>query len=185
MKSSKSAQLIITKDSLNKRDINTIVIKPAVDTRSSSGMISSRIGIECKADYIIDEDKADANLAQQIFNEAVRLNAPIFIDEVQFINTLFLETLIHRIQRYNGYADNIELYMYGLLKNYKGKLFEASKFLVENVDNLIEIETFCDMKNCNNKATYSFLNSKADSIINIGDSTYNIYCPKHFYQLSR
>jgi len=52
MGAAKTSQLLITNFNYLEKDMNSILITPAIDDRHQKGIIKSRIGIEAKADIL-------------------------------------------------------------------------------------------------------------------------------------
>ena len=70
----------------------------------------------------------------------------VFIDECQFFTIAMVEMLAFEVVD----KMNINVIAYGLLSDYKGKLFEGSQRLVECAYSTREIKNQCS--HCNNKA---------------------------------
>lgn len=184
MKSSKTANLLMSYHNYLEKGIDPILVKPETDNRSGHTMIKSRVGVKEKADYVVVNGKHNNETASYIFETARYNNSPIILDEVQFFSPLFIKTLCELAHSYNGDSKDISIMAYGLLTNFMGKLFKGSKVWLENADNIREIKTVCAY--CNHKAVYNalFKNNKlvtdADSDIVIGDSQYKSLCPYHY-----
>ena len=184
MKSSKTANMLMTAHNYLEKGVQPILIKPEVDSRSGNGTIESRIGIKEKADYIVVNDKHGKERAGYIFETAISNNEPILLDECQFFEESFIKTLCELAHSYNNDSEDISIMAYGLLTNFMGKLFDGSKVWLENADNIREIKTVCAF--CNHKAVYNalFKDNKLvvenDSDIVIGDDEYRSLCPYHY-----
>lgn len=187
MKASKSAQLILKASTYQAQGIEPIIIKPATDTRDSLGKVESRIGIKIPVTYTVKSD--DVNKIIHITIIARQQNRPIFVDEAQFFSPEVIERLVSVVNdSYKGEKhSNVNVYLFGLLKNYHNKLFEGSKTIVESVDKLVEIKTKCEMDNCGRKATCNYLTetNTSDGDIVIGDSQYKVFCQRHFAEMQR
>lgn len=131
MNSGKSSHLLQTEFNFTNIGKKTLLLKPLIDTRQSN--ISSRVGISKKSKNF----KKDENLYKRIKNMKNKPNS-IFIDECQFATNKTILSLRKVVDKLG-----IEVYVYGLKTNFKGKLFEGSKKLFEISDKLIEISTLC------------------------------------------
>lgn len=154
MGSSKSADLIMTNYNLSTTGINTLVIKPERDTRSNGAKVTSRIGLEVKAegvpnfftvDYIINREKVPQVL---------------FIDEIQFFDVQTIDNLVILADKYN-----IQIFCYGLMRDFKEKLFSASQRLVEVGAKLVEVKSTCQHTGCMNSATHTLAKFDDGTII--------------------
>lgn len=183
MSSSKTASLLMSAYNYKKKGTKYLIIKPSIDNRSGEDVVSSRIGLSAKADYVIRHDEPYED-AGGIVNQIEKTKAEvILIDECQFLD----KDLVKYLCKYTT-DNNIVLMAYGLLKNFQGKLFEGSQAWVENADAMREIKTVCER--CNRKATFNirFVDNKptfdGDEII-IGDEDYHVFCSKHQVELEK
>ena len=184
MKSSKTANMLMTAHNYFEKGIRPILIKPKTDSRSGHNMIESRVGIKEKADYIVVNDDHGKERAGYIFETAMSNNQPILLDECQFFDESFIKTLCELAHSYNNDSKDVSIMAYGLLTDFMGKLFAGSKAWLENADNIREVKTVCAF--CNHKAVYNalFKNGKlvtdGDSDVVIGDDEYKSLCPYHY-----
>lgn len=184
MKSSKTANMLMTAHNYLEKDIQPILVKPETDSRSGYDTIESRVGIKEKADYIVVSDNHGKERAGYIFETARHNDQPILLDECQFFDESFIKTLCELAHLYNNDSKDISIMAYGLLTNFMGKLFDGSKVWLENADNIREIKTVCAF--CNHKAVYNALFNgnklvtDGDSDIVIGDDEYRSLCPYHY-----
>lgn len=182
MKASKSAQLILKASTYRVQGIEPIIIKPSIDTRDDLDKIQSRIGIKMPVTYNVKPDAISSII--HIISIARHENRPIFVDEAQFFSSEAIETLISVVN--DSYEEdntsNVNVYLFGLLKNYHNKLFNGSKTIVERVDKLVEIKTKCEVADCGRKATCNYLENTndTDGDILIGDSQYKVFCQRHY-----
>lgn len=177
MNSSKSAQLLMAGHNYESSGKDVIYIKPALDTRSER--ITSRIGAEHEADYIISDDCFDrANSLCDIVLDSLTVSA-IFIDEAQFLPPSFIRELLSRLE-----DTNVSILFYGLLKDFRGHIFDASQALLEEVDDIREIKTVCHY--CDDKATFNLRTVDGQPVytgeqLKIGDTDYLSVCRRHYY----
>lgn len=188
MKSSKTANMLMTAHNYSEKGIKPILIKPEIDSRSGHNMIKSRIGIKEKADYVISDDHGKEK-ATDVFKTAISNDQPILLDECQFFDESFIKTLCGLAHSYNNDSEDISIMAYGLLTDYMGKLFTGSKVWLENVDSVREVKTLCAY--CNHKAVYNALFNDGklvidgDSDIVIGDDAYKSLCPYHYLKFKK
>ena len=172
MNSSKTAQILMRAHNYQQANINIILAKPKVDTRTNT--MWSRIGIE--APCITTEELF------QYEDASLKKNKIIIIDEAQFLTEKQVNKLVY-------YADtlNIIVMCYGLKTDYTGKLFEGSKRLIEVANELHKIETTCW---CGEEAEFNALicndkiktKSNNNNNIEIGDEQYVPLCRKHYFE---
>lgn len=147
--------------------------KPMVLCKGSrvSGKVTSRIGVECDAH---DMDELDSDNEYNI----------ILVDECQFLD----ENEIDKILSY-AYKIDIDVVFFGLMKDFRGKLFEGTKYIIENADSLEESTSLCDCCS-NHKARYNLrlINNEivtSGDIISIdnGEVTYKSVCAKCYRKM--
>lgn len=130
----KSNEILSTHENFIKTNKRVILAKSSLDSRSS-GTVKSRSGWEksCFTIYSL-EDMVE-----------LKKNQIILIDESQFLPLPVILEL-------RNMADNGNYYIicYGLKNNFMGKLFEASKLLIERADKLVEMNGIC---HCGKKST--------------------------------
>jgi thymidine kinase len=115
----------------------------------------------------------------------------IFIDEAQFLNKKHVLQLGNVVDLLN-----IPVLCYGLRTDFKGELFEGSKYLLGLADKLIELKTVCV---CGKKATMNLRKKESGDLNEVlipitegdqidigGNDKYVSLCRKCFYsKLSR
>lgn len=185
MNSSKTANLLMAVHNYQTKGVKTYLIAPKTDNRAGVGTIKARIGLQAKADFIID--KFDNSL-KDFINRAYQQDAVLFMDECQFVNYDTVKQLInwcHKLDQQSGKRENFNLLAYGLLTDFNNHLFSGTRAWLEEADSLHEIKTVC--KYCNRKATCNYLDQtvaeQADSNIVVGDKAYQSVCSYHYYQL--
>lgn len=185
MNSSKTANLLMAVHNYQTKGVKTYLITPKTDNRAGVGTIKARIGLQAKADFIID--KFDNSL-KDFINQAYQQDAVLFMDECQFVNYDTVKQLInwcHELDQQSGKRENFNLLAYGLLTDFNNHLFSGTRAWLEEADSLHEIKTVC--KYCNRKATCNYLDQtvakQADSNIVVGDKAYQSVCSYHYYRL--
>lgn len=167
MNSSKTANALMQKYSLEQRNINVLLLKPLIDTRTKGNIVKSRIGLMSEAITFCKED----NLLDKLKSYEYKA---IIVDECQFATAEQIEQL-----KQLTIKCNCNVYCYGLKTDFSSHLFEGSKRLLELADKLVELETYCD---CGNVATINarFLDGKlvteGDQIVIGGDDLYKAMC---------
>lgn len=172
MGSSKSAQALMCKFNYEQKGMKVLLVKPTVDTRGDSGekpKVRSRIGLVCECEVISpSESFSDLYERYKSSNEC----DCIIVDEAQFCTEKQIEEL-------KTLTQFVPVLCYGLLTDFKCKLFEGSKRLVELADSLQEIKSVC---RCGRKSTVNarFVNGKCVNdgpvVLIGGDESYENMC---------
>lgn len=181
MSASKSAQLLFTAHNFEEKGQTPILIKPNLDTRSGKGNIESRAGLSHVAEDASTSlsYKDTTSLLNRLY-DAYNKPDVILVDECQFFEEDFIKATVDFARLYH-----IDVIAYGLLKTFKNDLFDGSKVWLELVDDIREIKTVCQYKNCKRKATCNgrLVNGKVstdgDTIV-IGDEEYISLCADHY-----
>lgn len=128
MNSSKSANLLMTSHTMRKQGKHVILMKPSADIRGGADMITSRVGLESVVDIVLLPDNSPIDNS---FPSGVDI---VLIDEAQFLS-------VENVERIRTLASTlrIPIICYGLLTDYRSKLFPGSQRLVELADSLKEI----------------------------------------------
>jgi thymidine kinase len=143
MGSSKTAQALMTRFNYIQKGFDVLLIKPVIDTRdiiNGEIVVKSRIGIyaNCKVfDQNVDLYKFVKDSGYLDDKKVV------IVDEAQFCTT-------EQIDQLHEVSTIIPVLCYGLLTNFKTKLFEGSKRLIEVAESISEIKSVCE---CGKKAT--------------------------------
>ncbi len=139
MSSSKTAAALMCKFNYEQNGFSVLLLQPACDTRDEENgeyVVKSRIGISSKSTRFSDKQ----NLTKMINAKKPDV---IIVDECQFLSNKQVEEL-------KIISENKDVLCYGLLTNFRSKLFDGSKRLVELADSLQELKTVC---RCGRKAT--------------------------------
>ena len=149
MNSSKTANLLMMAHTLRSQGKKVILIKPSADSRNGKFTIKSRVGLEAKADlnlhpnnYPLEHVNSETLCKGSISCTAISIQALvlvstaeiILVDEAQFLSPQNVEML-----RTLASCDKKPVLCYGLLTDYRSRLFPGSKRLVELADQLKEI----------------------------------------------
>lgn len=143
MNAGKSAILLQASHNYKERGMRTLLLTPALDTRSGrAGRISSRIGLQADAHTF----EGGADLEALIAGEHSKAEiACVFVDEAQFLT----EDQVWQLARM---ADDhgVPVMCFGLRTDFRGALFPGSAALLAIADSLRELRTICW---CGRKAT--------------------------------
>lgn len=151
MGSAKTALLLTQAYNFEERGLRYICLKPAIDTRETSNVIRSRIGIERECRWIMP-DTDIYTLAQELFEEEMTVIDWLLVDEAQFLSAEQVDQLARIV---DDYGSNV--ICYGLRTDFKSHLFEGSRRLFELADSIDEIKSTC---NCGRK---TIINARIDS----------------------
>ena len=131
MDSAKSMNLLAVAHNYRKQGKRVLLVKPRLDNRFGADLISSRSGLEAKADLLIDEDTV---LDPREFAE---LDC-VLVDEAQFLPPQVIEDL-RRITVDPG----VPVICYGLRTDFRTKLFPGAQRLMELADRIEEVKVTC------------------------------------------
>lgn len=169
MNASKSAQLLMKAYNLERQGKKILVFKPEIDTRDGEYVISRALTSKRKA-IVIPKD------AKGAIKKEVSKHRPnvIFVDELQFFTTEQIEELADISLNYD-----VDIYAYGLMIAYNGKMFEATKRAIECGFRLVVIDMQCE--NCRNDASHHLLYVNGELIVDgdgifVGDQEYKSVC---------
>jgi thymidine kinase len=161
MNAGKSTALIQVAHNYEERGMRVAILTSNMDNRYGVGNVSSRLGVQRKADVF----KSDTNVyggllslkagqpfdSTQLTADAILDAAPltplacVLIDEAQFLTTEQVEDL-HRFTHVEG----LPVVCYGIRSDFQGKAFPGSAALLTLADTIEEIKTIC---RCGRKAT--------------------------------
>ena len=141
MNSGKTIDLIRTAYNYEENGYKVLVMKPAIDTKGGSKIVT-RIGLEREVDFLI---KNEDNLVTLLQDKLTNVKA-IFVDEAQFLKKEQIDQLFIVSKKYN-----VDVICYGLRNNFQMNAFEGSLRLLEIAEELEELKTMC---HCGNIARY-------------------------------
>ncbi len=180
MNAGKSTSLLQSNHNYLENRMETILFIPKADAEKNDGYIESRIGLKAKAIIANSEFDFYKHVKE---NQTKNLHC-ILIDEVQFLN----KDQVIQIGKITDTL-NIPAMCYGIRTDFKGELFEGSKYLLALADNLVELKTVCSM--CSRKAIMVVrLNEDGKVLVEGqkiqigGNETYQVVCRKHFRTLT-
>ena len=174
MNAGKSTLLLQASYNYRERGMQTLLLTAALDDRSGSGRIASRIGISDDALTFT----ADTDLFALVEVQAENC-ACVFIDEAQFLSK-------DQVWQLARVADdlNIPVMCYGLRLDFRGELFPGSAALLALADDMREVRTIC---HCGKKATMVVRLDESGKVLTEGaqvqvggNETYHSLCRRHW-----
>lgn len=175
MNSGKSIEILKVAHNYESQGKNILLMTPAADTRSGTGIVSSRIGLERPAVAI---QKAD-NLFDIVKHHQTNL-AAVLIDEAQFLFPDQVDQLAQVVDELH-----IPAMAFGLKQDAFNQLFPGSKRLIEMADKLEEMKTICAF--CGKKAITQLRivdgepQREGQQVFIGGDEAYIPTCRHHWY----
>lgn len=146
MKSAKSAQLIMKGYLLDQQGKRVLTFKPETDTRDGAFVSSRALPIKREA-IVIPRDSDGMEFSNETWIQEPDV---ILVDEIQFFTEEQVEKLAEVSITYN-----VDIYAYGLLMSYNGRMFDSIRKALECGFRMITLDMPCD--NCNNDATHHLL----------------------------
>ncbi|WP_058234182.1 thymidine kinase [Devriesea agamarum] len=147
MNSGKSDTLIKAAFNYAERGLDTLTIKPAIDTKGE-GFIVARGGARRKVDVLAGPD---ANLRTVIHDRVRELGIDqlscVLVDESQFLSPHQIDDLLEVAK-----VDGISVICYGLRTDFQTQLFPGSRRLFEVADNFEKLPTMC---RCGSQAEFN------------------------------
>ena len=173
MNAGKSTALLQAAHNYEERGMRVLLFTAALDERSGTGIIASRLGLRRSA----------ATFGPGTVFERLGLPADarcVLIDEAQFLQPAQVRQL-HRM----AHQDGMPVLCYGLRGDFQGEGFPGSIALLTLADELEEMKTICA---CARKAS---MNMRLDAqgrriregeqVVIGGDERYRAVCPSCFY----
>ncbi len=174
MNCGKTTALLQVAHNYEEKGMNILLIKPKVDKKGENKIVS-RLGIDRKVDVLVDENDKLKYLLK-LDNISC-----ILVDEVQFMNKDQIKELWIIAK-----TKDIPVICYGLKTNFKGKLFEGSKAVIELADELEELITICK---CGKRAKFNarvvngkFVKSGEEVAIDGIEASYEPLCGKCYIE---
>ena len=176
MNAGKSTNLLQADFNYRERGMNTVLFTAGIDTRSGTGQIGSRIGLDRPA---IAFD-ADSDLAAIVMATDGPI-ACVLVDEAQFLSAAQVDQLAMLADK-----QRIPVLAYGLRTDFRGDLFPGSARLLAIADSLVELKSVCE---CGRKATMNLrVDANGDAVAEGaqteigGEDRYVALCRKHFME---
>ena len=136
MNAGKTTALLQSAYNYRERGMRTAILTPRLDDRAGNGVVASRIGLKARATEFEGQD----NLLEVIRADIAahgKLDC-VLVDEAQFLGK-------DQVWQLSDVVDvlGIPVLAYGLRTDFRGELFEGSRYLLAIADNLSEIKTIC------------------------------------------
>jgi thymidine kinase len=173
MNAGKSTALMQVAHNYEERGMRVLLFTAALDSRSGTGLISSRLGLKRQAQTF----GPDTRFERALIPSDV---ACLLIDEAQFLSAEQVQAL-HRL----AHLGRLPVICYGLRSDFQGKAFPGSAELLTLADDLEEMKTICA---CGRKAA---MNMRLDAhgqrvregeqVVIGGNESYRAVCPSCFY----
>ena len=178
MNAGKSTALLQTNFSYLEKGMNTVLFTSEQDNRYGNSEIVSRIGLKSKAETF----KTNDNLFDQVSKaHSENVIDCVLIDEAQFLT----KGQVYQLGRIVDELD-VTVLAYGIRTDFRGELFEGSRYLLAWADHLSEIRTVC---HCGRRATMIVRIDDNGEIVREGEQVeiggnerYLSLCRLHFYQ---
>ena len=178
MNAGKTTTLLQSAYNYGERGQHVELYTAKLDNRAGVGKIASRIGLEQSANLFDTDTDMYKDIEQRHTTKHIDC---VFIDESQFLTKAQVRQLGHVADKLN-----IPVLAYGIRTDFRGELFEGSKYLLAWADNLNEIKTIC---HCGRKANMVVRTDGQGNIVDSGEQvqiggndTYISLCRRHFYE---
>lgn len=136
MNAGKTTTLLQSAYNYHERGMRTLILTPALDDRFGEGVVASRIGLKANARRFSGEE----NLLTLVEHD-IEARGPlhcVFVDEAQFLTKAQVWQVSDVVDRLG-----IPVLAFGLRTDFRGELFEGSRYLLAWADKLEEIKTIC------------------------------------------
>lgn len=141
MGSAKTLNLLAVAHNYRAQGKRVVVLKPRLDDRFGEGDVASRAGLKQPADLLLEADTA---LDPRAF-EGIDC---VLVDEAQFLSPRVVDQL-----RALTRTHDVPVICYGLRTDFRTRLFEGSRRLLELADTIEEVKVTCQF--CNRKAIFN------------------------------
>ena len=136
MNAGKTTTLLQSAHNYRERGMRVAILTPALDHRAGSGTVASRIGLSAEAVGFGPDDDLEARVRADIATHGP-LHC-VLVDEALFLSRSQVWQLSEVVD-----ALRIPVLCYGLRTDFRGELFEGSRYLLAWADELTEIKTIC------------------------------------------
>ena len=180
MNCGKTAKVIQLIHSFKEQHKHILTIKPTIANRDSKTCFVTRSGEEYPADILEKPNDCDRfEIDVTDFLKKIESLDCVIIDEAQFMEPKDIQILDRKVSRYD-----VPILFFGLLKDFRNRLFPTSKYLIEHCDDLREMKSICRW--CGRKATCVLRVHDGQPVyqgkeIEIGSNTYVPVCRYHYY----
>lgn len=136
MNAGKTTTLLQSSYNYQERGMRTVIYTPLLDDRAGAGVVASRIGLNATGRPFMASDDL-LELVRADIDEHGKLHC-VLVDEAQFLTRQQVWQLTEVVD-----SLGIPVLAYGLRTDFRGELFEGSKYLLAWADKLTEIKTIC------------------------------------------
>ncbi|ELR67371.1 Thymidine kinase [Photobacterium marinum] len=176
MNAGKSTTLLQSSFNYRERGMTPVIFTAAIDDRFGVGKVSSRIGLQEEAELFGAQDDLYQKLQDMSANTKIDC---VLIDECQFLTKEQVYQLTEIVDKMH-----IPVLCYGLRTDFRGELFEGSRYLLSWADKLVELKTIC---HCGRKANMVIRMDETgraiadgDQVVIGGNDRYVSVCRKHY-----
>ena len=176
MNAGKSTSLLQSAYNYKELGMKPFLLTAEIDDRYSVGKVTSRIGLEAKANLFNQNSNLFKLISEQNKKETIDC---VLIDESHFLSKEQVKQLGQVVDRLD-----IPVLCYGIRTDFKGELFPGSQYLLAWADNLNELKTVCY---CGRKATMVVrldtdgkIVSDGNQVVIGGNDQYQSMCRRHF-----
>ena len=136
MNAGKTTTLLQSAHNYRERGMRVLILTPKLDFRGGSGTVASRIGLSAEG-HAFERDDDLERLVRDDIDRHGKLDC-VLVDEAQFLTRAQVWQLSEIVD-----ALRIPVLCYGLRTDFRGELFEGSRYLLAWADELSEIKTIC------------------------------------------
>ena len=135
MNAGKTTLLLQSAHNYRERGMNPLLFTHSLDDRHRNGVIRSRIGLEAEAVVFDAGSDLFADVQRELAERSIHC---VLIDEAQFLSR-------EQVFQVTEIVDRLEIPVlcFGLRTDFRGELFEGSRYLLAWGDQLEEIRTIC------------------------------------------
>jgi thymidine kinase len=136
MNAGKTTALLQSAYNYRERGMRPVILTPRLDDRAGNGVVASRIGLKARATKFEGRDDLLEVIRADIAAHG-KLDC-VLVDEAQFLGK-------GQVWQLSDVVDvlGIPVLAYGLRTDFRGELFEGSRYLLALADDLSEIKTIC------------------------------------------
>ena len=135
MNAGKTTLLLQSAHNYRERGMTPLLFTPALDHRDRPGIIRSRIGLAADAEVFETGTDLLARIRSELQSRSIHC---VLVDEAQFLSRDQVFQLTEVVDRLE-----IPVLCFGLRTDFRGELFEGSRYLLAWGDQLEEIKTIC------------------------------------------
>jgi len=135
MNAGKTTVLLQSAYNYTERGMRPLLLSPAIDDRAGQGVIRSRVGIEAPALAVGPDDDPFVLVKNELTDGNIHC---VLTDESQFFTRDQVYGLSEIVDELK-----IPVLAFGLRTDFRGELFEGSRYLLAWADELKELKTIC------------------------------------------